>query len=154
MPSRAMLAWAPVWGQLWSQLWWPVWLDLDKIDEIDVFDAVQWCYEHHLAEAEEPGDNHDDDGDGDKGKDNGNDKKRKEEWKKKKEEMRKKRDAAIAEVKQKVASLVKGINLRLLSINELSNVVEPSSLFTNTQLKVAYKNVACTCLYVIKDLAS
>jgi hypothetical protein len=135
-------------------------MDLDKIDEIDVFDAVQRRYEHHLAEAEEPGDDHDDDsdeegdGDGDKGKDNGDGKKRKEERKKKKEEMRKKRDAAIAEAKQKVAGLVKGINLRLLSVDELSDVVEPSGLFTDAQLKVAYKNAARTRLYVIKDLVS
>ena len=67
-------------------------MDLEGIDEIDVFRVIQRCYEHHLAEAE------DDDGGDDKGKDNSDDKKKKGE---------KKREAAIAEAKNKVAGLIR-----------------------------------------------
>jgi hypothetical protein len=121
-------------------------MDLEAIDEIYLFRAIQRRYEHHFAEAMGPADDDDSDGD-DEGKDNSDEKKRKEEG------MKKKREAAIAGAKKKVAGLIKGIKTSLLSVNELSGIVEPSGLFTDAQLVAAYRNAALTHRYVIEDLS-
>jgi hypothetical protein len=112
-------------------------MDLEGIDEIDLFRAIRRRYEHHLAEAK------DDDGD-DKGKDNSDDKTKKGAIK---------REAAIAEAKNMVAGLIKGIKTILIDADELSKVVEPSGLFTDAQLTAAYREAALTHRHVIKNLS-
>jgi hypothetical protein len=128
-------------------------MDLEAIDEIDLFRAIQRRYEHHFAEATDPDDDDDDDDDDeddddssdDSGKDNGDETKE--------ERRREKREAAIVEAKKKVAGLLKGINTKLMSADELDEVVEPSGLLTYAQLRAAYKKAALTHRYAVKDLS-
>jgi hypothetical protein len=108
-------------------------MDLERIDEVDVFRAVQRRYEHHLAEAKEPGDD-----------DNGDEKNKK---------TTKKREAAIAEAKKKVVGLIKSIKTKLMSVDELTEIVEPSGLFTNVRLVSAFRDAALTQRFFLKDLS-
>jgi hypothetical protein len=102
--------------------------DLEKFEEVDLFRAVVRRYEHHRAEAYDASADSDD-------HDN-------------------RRSAAAAAAREKVACLLEGIRTILMSVEELSDVVEPSGLFTDAQLGAAYKQAARNHRFIVPELRS
>jgi hypothetical protein len=99
--------------------------ELENFKEVDLFRAVVRSYEHHRAEAyDASADNDDHD----------------------------RRSAASATAREKVAGLLEGINPNLMSVDELSDVVEPSGLFTDAQLAAAYKQAAHNHRFIFHEL--
>jgi hypothetical protein len=101
--------------------------DLEGFKEVDLFRTMVRRFQHHIAEASNVGDDN---------------------------SHNNRRSAAVAAVREKVASLLEGIRTHLMSINDLSDVVEPSGLFTYSQLAIDYKQAAHSHHYIIPDLCT